>query len=103
MEGHETMTLDQAILAVVHGVGAVVAREIAFITTVHTEGYLLPFSSIMTKNFLEVSVPVCEPILHELGACSLFGFLFYFGISFSGIVMLYIGLICNIFGECVIG
>ena len=62
------MTIDQAILAVVHGVGGVVAREIAVNTTVCTEGYLQPFSSIVAKDFTKVSIPVCEPFLHGHGA-----------------------------------
>ena len=92
MKGHETMMFDQAIPAVVYTVGAVKAREITAITTVCTGSYLLTSSSIVVKQFLEVSVPICEPFLHDhsLSALLLFGFL--------GFVVLHINLISNVFG-----
>ena len=91
MEEHETMTFDQAIPAVVYTVGAVKAREITAIITVCTGSYLLPSSSIVAKQFLEVSILICEPFLHNhsLSALLLFGFL--------GFIVLHINLISNVF------
>jgi hypothetical protein len=102
MEGHETMTIDQAILAVVHRVGTVIAREITAITTVCTGRYLQPFSSIVAEHFLKVSIPICEPVFydHASGALSLFGF--PFSIGFVVLAVLHISLIYNIFRKRVV-
>jgi len=102
MEGHETMTIDQAILAVVHRIRTVIARVIAAFTTVRTKSHRQPFSSIVAKHFLEVNVPTCEPFLHDLSAFSFFWFLLSFDIIFNRIVVLYIGLIFDIFREQVL-
>ena len=105
MEGQEMMTINQAILAVVHTVGTVIAREITSITTAchSTISYLHPFSSIVAKHFMEISVLICEPFLHDLASGVLSLFRFHFGVSFSRIIVLYISLICSIFKEQVIG
>ena len=97
MEGHESMTIHQAGLAVVHRIGTVRAQKITWITTLCTISYRQPLSSIVAKHLLEVGVPICKPFLHGL-ASSAFS-LFRFGVSFSRIVVLYISLICSIFRE----
>lgn len=102
MERHETMTTDQAFLAVVHAVGTVIAREVTPFTTICTVGNLQSFASVVAKHLLEVSLPMQEPFIHEIGALSLFGFLFSFGVSFSRIIVLYIHMICNIFRDQVV-
>ena len=91
------MMIEQAILTIMHTVGTVIAREITAIITVCAGRYLQAFSSIVAKNFLEISIPTCEPFFHDhaSGALSLLGFPFFFGIS--RIVDLNI----NIFGEVV--
>ncbi len=88
------MTIDQAIPAVVHIVGTVIAREITSITTAchSTISYLHPFSSIVAKHFMEISVPICKPFLHDLASGALSLFRFHFGVSFSRIIVLYISL-----------
>jgi hypothetical protein len=106
MERHETMTINQAFLAVMQTVGTVKAGEVTAITTACTGSRLKPFSSIVAKQLLKVRVPTSEPLLHdlELGTLSLFGFLRVLSFSTSlSRVMLYIGLIFNIFGEGVVG
>ena len=102
MEGHETMVMDDAIHAVVYSVGTVITREIADFTTISTKSYQQSISSIVAKHFLKVSISILEPILQYLSACALFGFLVSFSITFSRTVMLYVGLIFNIFGEQVV-
>lgn len=107
MEGHETMTSNQAFLAVIHAVGTVNAGEVTFITAVCTGSLFKPFSSIVAKQFLKIRVPTCEPFLHnsKLGGLSLFGFLrvLAFSISFRRIIVSYIGSSFNVFGEGVVG
>ena len=103
MEGHELMVIYQASLAVAQTIGTVRTWEITWITALCTVSYLQPFSSIVVKHLLEVSVPICDPFLYDLGALSLFRFLFSFGVSFSGIIILYFSLIFNIFRERVVG
>src|SRR5260370_40396451 len=101
MEGHESMTIHQAGLAVVHRIGTVRAQKITWITTLCTISYRQPLSSIVAKHLLEVGVPICEPFLHGL-ASSAFS-LVRFGVSFRRIVVLYISLVCSIFGEQAVG
>jgi len=103
MEGHELMVIYQASPAVAQTIGTVRTWEITWIIALCTVSYLQPFSSIVAKHLLEVSVPICDPFLYDLGVLSLFRFLFSFGVSFGGIVMLYFSLIFNIFGERVVG
>ena len=102
MEGHELMVIFQASPAVAQTIGTVRTWEITWITTLCTVSYLQPFSSIVAKHLLEVSVPICDPFLHDLSTLLLFRFLFSFGVSFGRIIMLYFSLIFNIFGEWVV-
>src|SRR5260370_7772333 len=95
MEGHESMTIHQAGLAVVHRIGTVRARKITWITTLCTISYHQPLSSIVAKHLPEAGVPICEPFLHRL-ALSAFS-LFRSGVSFSRILLLYPTLISSIF------
>jgi hypothetical protein len=101
MQGHETMTIEQAIFAIMHTVGTVIAREIAAIITVCTGRYLQPFSSIVAKNFLEVRITIWEPFLYDCasGALSLLGCPCFF--SISRIVELNIN-IFGVVGFCVL-
>jgi hypothetical protein len=103
MEGHETMMINQAFLAVMHAVGTVKAGEVTAITTVCTGSRIMLSSSIVAKQLPKIRVPTGKPFLHdsELGALSLFGFLqvLSFSISFTRIVVLYISLSFNIFRE----
>jgi hypothetical protein len=79
------MTINQAILAVVHIVGTVMAQEITSINTAcpGTISYLHPFLSIMAKHFVKISVLMCKPFLHDLTYDMLSLFRFHFGASFS--------------------
>jgi hypothetical protein len=99
MEGHETMVMDNAIHAVAYSVGTVITQEIADFTTISTKCYQQSISSIVAKHFLKVTVSILEPILQYLSACALFGFLVSFGTTFNGIIILYVGLIFNMFIE----
>jgi hypothetical protein len=47
MEGHETMMINQAFLAVMHAVGTVKAGEVTTITTVCTGSRIMLSSSIV--------------------------------------------------------
>ena len=51
----------------------------------------------MVKHFLDVNVPTCEPFLHDLSVFLFFRFLLFFDIIFNKVVVLYIGLIFDIF------